>query len=872
MSEVAATGLDLTLASPLSLLLEEERFGDRQAEQVLLLSYTTDLSFFETTVLGVAHATGAAVSVIGDATMTTANPRAVRRAGRTYLAGLAHLPGAFHPKLMLIAGPERATVAIGSGNATLAGWQSNSELWTVLRGSRDGGCPAVFPSLAAWLEQLSTAVRTGPGVAAALGRSAAVLRELAARSTVTAEQVKLATNLSTPLLTQLPAGPVEELNLYAPFHDRDGRALSALLSRFQPRRWSLAWQPGQTELDSHTVADLLETQGGRLLVDDKSRYRHGKLIEWVDFDGRRAALVGSANLSGPALLSTPRGGGNVELGLQLPVPESLMPEATEHPAAVVGAALTILRATRVSGPLLLGALRVDEGIEVVLAGRLQQPARLQLSHASLAPELWEQIAVVEPGQQRLMFTVAAEPGSRLRLVVDIDGLPRPGNTVFLLDVARASARPGVSLPRGRTTTPGELFEDPAQAERFAADLAALRSALPGMPSAPTAKSPHPGETAAAAELGWQRYLDEAAGRLGMPLLRFALGLPNVSSSDSADAVDVSWVDDITDDALAATDDDDAEQVSDNDRTADRVPERGPDLGGLPTAVRRRYQRWAERLTEVTPLLGLPERLLAVRLLLRLIAARAWPSGDLRWVQLLSTATGNLGGEPPPPKAEPSVGSLAALAVSVLRREGQGLDTTAETLAYRRALKAVAHLLPAAHFDHLQVYADQLGSVFGMAADPEFILALVTELVQDDPITAAVHVLSDRGRDVHRHEGPLIHVLGDFSAPARIGVEAIAASADADLVGAWVGQPTGRWALVMWRRPDLVYVERSGGAAHWRHLKLPGHLSPAAVRSTEGIDRRFEVRHGPLTASFALAEDVLRQLGQAAPEPPDCALS
>lgn len=869
MPEPRPAAVEVTFASPLSLLLEEERIGDRQAEQVLLLSYTTDLSFVETTVLGVAHATGAAVSVVGDAAMTTVNPRAVRRAGRTYLTGLTHLAGAFHPKLVLIAGPERATVAIGSGNVTLAGWQANAELWTVLRGSHDAGCPAAFAALATWLSALPGAVRAGPGVADALSRASAVLADLVGRSPVVAEQVRLATNLTVPLLDQLPDAPVEELNVYAPFHDRDARALSELRDRMRPQRWSLAWQPGLTDLDSDAVADLLGRFGGQLLADGESRYRHGKLIEWVDADGRRSALVGSANLSGPALLSTPVNGGNVELGLQLPVFSSLMPPTVEQPPGTVRTAPAVPRPPRASGPLLLGALRVEEGIEVMLAHPLQRPARLQLSQASLAPELWEQIGIVDPGELRQALPVAAEPGSRLRLVVDVDGLPKPGNTVFLLDLARASSRPGSGLQHARPTTLGELFDDPDQAERFAADLAAFRSALPAVPpsSAPSAASGR--DVTLSGELGWQRYLDEAAGRLGMPLLRFALGLPDAPRSDSADALDVTWVDDLSDDALAATDDDTTEQVDDADDTAARQQEHAPDLGLAPHATRRRYQRWAERLTEVTPGLGLPERMLAVRLLLRLVAARAWTSADREWVALLATATGTLGTGELPRQAEAAVGSLAALAVSVLRSEGEGVATTEQTLAYRRARQAVEHLLPAADDEHLQVYAGQLGSAFGPAANPELVLALASELVQGDVVAAAVHALGDRGRDVHQHHGPLMHVVGSFSAPARIGVEAVVAATDAEVVGAWVGRPSGRWALVMWRRPDLVLIERAGDQTLWRHVAVPSRLSLGAVLTTDGIDSRYVVRHGPLVNSFALAEDLLGDLGLSDPQPPHC---
>jgi len=116
---------------------------------VLLLSFTTDLGFFETVGLGVAQVCGARVTVVADAAMGAADPRAVRRAGRSYLPGYAVCGGAFHPKLVAVVSPHRAAVAIGSGDATLAEWQANAELWTVLRADWEHFCAVYVSSIAA---------------------------------------------------------------------------------------------------------------------------------------------------------------------------------------------------------------------------------------------------------------------------------------------------------------------------------------------------------------------------------------------------------------------------------------------------------------------------------------------------------------------------------------------------------------------------------------------------------------------------------------------------------------------------------------------------------------------------------------------------
>jgi hypothetical protein len=312
-AQAAAEGI----TSPLTLFLEEERHDDRQAEEALLLSFTADLGFFESIALGVAQASGARVTIVSDAAMTVSDPRAVRRAGRSYVAGLARCTGAFHPKLVVVAGPQRATVAIGSGNATLAGWQANAELWTVVRGDRNA-VPALLPDLTSWLRGLPEQTRFSAGVGEALQRVAGGLESFAENADRIQPEVRLVSSLTVAIIEQLPSGPVDELAVCAPFHDPGAVALQALVERLRPRRLLVSYQPGLTELDGPAVAQLVDDVGGEVRIDPQVRYRHGKLIQW-EVGGRRHALTGSPNLSGQALLRSQGQGGNCELGVIAPV-------------------------------------------------------------------------------------------------------------------------------------------------------------------------------------------------------------------------------------------------------------------------------------------------------------------------------------------------------------------------------------------------------------------------------------------------------------------------------------------------------------------------------------------------------------------------
>ncbi|GGU18104.1 hypothetical protein [Streptomyces violascens] len=867
------------LTSPLSLILDEGRTGRPGLEEALFLSFTADLGFFEEVVLGVAQATGARVTVAGDVAMARNDPRSVRRAGRSYLAGLAYAHGAaFHPKLVVLAGAEHATIALGSGNTTLSGWQANAELWTVLRVNSEQS-PAVLPDLSAWLRDVPDKVEFSAGVPQALGRVAALLDRLHHGRTPTAPQVRFINSLHAPLINQLPHGPVDELAVFAPFHDQRSQALRQLLERMRPRRFTLSYQPGLTDLDGPSVAALVQEYDGRVISDHDQRYRHGKLIEWAS-QGQRWALTGSPNLSAAALLRSQGDGGNCELGIITPIPTTLLPDGTDEPAARLRTAASLPRPIANHGPLLLGALRVPDGLDISLARPLTAPAYLQLSQAATPPETWERLADVPPAQTTLTVTASADAGSRVRLaVLDNDGLPRFGNIVFVVDPDCALRRLMPARAQTPTTLPPDLFADPRLAERFLGDLTTLRTGLSPAHAGVSASSSTSGTVAAAprdvAGDSWERYLDECAGRVGHPLTRFALGLPLPAGAGKAflqDLLPVSWDERFIDDIEPTLDEDDAEAVA---TAADTGVDAAalPDLRRADQEVRHRYRRWVERLVALAPHLGPPERMLVVRLTLWTVAAGAWPPTDSDWVSLLSRAVRALDRQDLSKQVEPQIGSLAAVALAVLRSHAPRYEITPETVAFNEASQAVSHLLPAAESAYVTEYTALLDTAFGPAVDQTAVLDVASDVVQADPVDDAERTLTEKDRNVRRHGQQLLHVTGSFSNPALMALEAVGAAEDAPLVGAWASSDSsnGAWALVIWRRPDLIVVDaRRPTTPLWRHHRLTGLVGPRALAAQRSFEAAASVPHGPRNQPFDLALQLLSDLNLPGPQPPDFA--
>jgi hypothetical protein len=162
-----------------------------------------------------------------------------------------------------------------------------------------------------------------------------------------------------------------------------------------------------------------------VLEDTGTRYRHGKLVEAVRPDGIRWTLTGSPNLSARALMLSASEGGNIEGGVVtkpadsiFAFPESRAVELSEVPAVRIAGAADGLPA---GGALLLAAVRVEDGLELVFSKVLTEEVRVL---ASVRDEFdsWTEVGVVASGAaSHVMAGVNVPGGSRVRSGQGRDG-------------------------------------------------------------------------------------------------------------------------------------------------------------------------------------------------------------------------------------------------------------------------------------------------------------------------------------------------------------------------------------------------------------------------------------------------------------------
>ena len=391
--------------------------------------------------------------------------------------------------------------------------------------------------------------------------------------------------------------------------------------------------------------------------------------------------------------------------------------------------------------------------------------------------------------------------------------------VHVTDPDRLPRIPGTTSAHERPATPRDLFTDPTLAERLAAALNPLRAAPPAR--------------------GWGEYLDECAGRIGQPLLRFALGLPQPSRADHPSETDA-----------------DGAYRDENQEIVD-----------VPEQVRARYRRWAATMAELSHALPIAERLLAIQAVLCVAGRGMWDDDDQGWYRLLAGALRGLAESDLPVEAEAAAGSLAAVALSVLRASTPRYWQTRETHDYRETSTAVGHLLLAADEDRIAEYARWLGSAFGSAALPAVVLDVVTEVIDPDPMADAISGLAEIGRHAHAHGPRLLHLAGEFGNPVLAALDGVGSVQDMDFVGAWATSATGPWALIIWRDPDMVIVDGRSAVPLWQHRRLTPLQRPKALAGGKNLSSAPLVSHGPQNRPFPEAAALLHLLGLSSPNPP-----
>lgn len=799
------------LASPLSLILERALAGD-QIEHALFCTFTFDAGYFERVALGPLDGVGAQVTVVADAAMANLDPYAARRLGSRYGLGLVHHNAAFHPKLAVLLGQDSCTVAIGSGNVTMSGWHANEELWTSVDGDADQWSSATT-AIGHWLQDLSNGAQVGPRVASHLASIGRRLVRPVIGSAIDAPSVL--GNLQQSIIEQLPTGPVDELNVYAPFHGLGDGAIRSLCERLQPQALRVGYQPGSTMLDPDAVGKYLHSLAVpvELRALDPTRYRHGKLIEWRS-GGSWWAVTGSPNLSRAALLSTPSQGGNFELAVLTQQTQSLFPPAWE--LAEQGSFEALSPPSFEPTPpgassQILEALLDGDALVLTLSRPAAEDMAVQAAPAGRPPEQWTPWGIVRSGVETEELDPL--PGGSWVRVVGTDGIP--SRAVPVQGPAAFRRRTRAGGPSG-TAMPdiADLFDDVDAANRFLNHLGAVQERLAAdRPPAPAGEGGGGQPGSGSGQSTWEEYLDRMSSHLGANLLRFSLGMSHhtVTAAGGPD-----WDDEDIDDAEAGLEGDTVEAMASMAETTVQIP----DGAALKDAARSQIMKQLKHLAQPGIITEPTVRLLVVRMTLSYLAGGAWPSLDNTWIDLLLNHVEAIVDDPsdqPPLRRRQA--AMATLGLSVARSRVSPIPPSLLSLKVDRLSHRLKPMVNDLDQDDVDAYCRDIGERLGFSAQPDGVLTLALDLVDEDPLQDAVRKLAESGDAIlARTVGQVLVLPGVERATARYLAYTCLVVLDgagdvAVQIGA--GELAETW---VWRAPHLVriFVNPKGPVANmWR---------------------------------------------------------
>lgn len=291
---------------------------------VVITTFNIDFVFIESVLLRELRKCGhPTLTILADADEVASSFASqgpwVSRVGRRYrVVPIRMEPGfRFHPKAVLLSGPEHAELLVGSGNLTFGGMRQNDEIWIRFDTRNDDG-----PALAAFHSFAEACVARARRVVAARSE----LREAFDSDTHTwvrdlgaGEGLFGRVGAGDPLLDRIAAEvgdlDVQRIVIGSPYFDDAGDALSAIATRWPAASLEVLVQQDQSQLRD---AAWSRVRAPKALVpittsrgEDTRAFVHAKLYSFV---GTAEAVVfaGSANCS-RAALTIPGAGGNAEL-------------------------------------------------------------------------------------------------------------------------------------------------------------------------------------------------------------------------------------------------------------------------------------------------------------------------------------------------------------------------------------------------------------------------------------------------------------------------------------------------------------------------------------------------------------------------------
>lgn len=305
----------------------------------VFLTYTLNLTFYEQIIAPALDQAGCAnVLIIADpdgyAGAMEMGAKSINGVGLRYVC--VPLPrsgaGVQHAKVLLMAGPQRGRLLLGSGNLTLHGYGRNLELYSHFEyDAKIDQIEVRYPFQRIW--QLISSLDKDGQLSSMASIQLGAIREKAKwleESSSESDEFQVWKNYNESIWNQLQTwrqnhgliSAIESLFVISPYYDSDAGTLLYISNQLLPAEVNLYISPLSTNLDGEQFLQNWKNQSAPLRLHGVRAMRtegskgiralHAKAIVGREANGVWC-ITGSANLSRPALMRSWGEGGNLEV-------------------------------------------------------------------------------------------------------------------------------------------------------------------------------------------------------------------------------------------------------------------------------------------------------------------------------------------------------------------------------------------------------------------------------------------------------------------------------------------------------------------------------------------------------------------------------
>ncbi|WP_298952324.1 hypothetical protein [uncultured Nonlabens sp.] len=295
-------------------ILELIGTGKNKYHSCVITSYSIDLAFFEQLILPRLRGAGITnINLFVDASMlekylASHLGDSLKKFNANYSITPVSISGAFHPKMLFLAGKEKGYLAIGSGNITSSGLLYNDEIWSSFYTSKERlNAQPIFKSAWQYIQSLSShSLGINLTKISWIAQHSQWISDLEdsqdSKATIKDSEYSLfytknSKSLYSEVINTLSRKP-KSIIIIAPYYNRSGAFLQKLIDDLAPEEIHCVVDTSNGILPVDFQSSICQFSDWKDVINtenSKSIQRlHAKIIQ-IEYDSETVFILGSAN-------------------------------------------------------------------------------------------------------------------------------------------------------------------------------------------------------------------------------------------------------------------------------------------------------------------------------------------------------------------------------------------------------------------------------------------------------------------------------------------------------------------------------------------------------------------------------------------------